>query len=102
MADKDYLDKLTSVAENDVVELKRKDESYGGSWKKRGGVGAWMMAARKIDRLENQLQKMDYNIFEAIRDDDAEDGILDDLRDLRRYLMLIEAELVAQGVVSLP
>jgi hypothetical protein len=66
--------------------------NYGTSWKKRGGVGAFMMAARKWDRLELAVGKYDYNIFRAVEGDKRAEGIMDDIRDLRRYLLLIEAE----------
>lgn len=95
-----YIDCLTQVVEQDVAEITRKDADYGGSWKKRGGVGAYMMAVRKVDRLEEQLKKVSYDIFAAIEGDTRADGVLDDLRDLRRYLLLIEAEMVARGAVK--
>ena len=104
-----YIDCLEAVAIQDVAQLKEKDKSYGGSWKKRGGVGAYMMAARKIDRIEVQLSRVPFNaahppqydIFAHLASDSRPDGILDDIRDLRRYLLLIEAEMMAQGVVIL-
>lgn len=95
-----YIDKLAAVASRDIETLKQKDAEYGGSWKRRGGIGAYMMAARKIDRLEEQMKKCGYDIFAAIQDDRRDEGVLDDLRDLRRYLLLIEAEMVDTGVVT--
>ena len=92
-----YLDKLDNVAAHDVKELKRKDEEYGSSWKKRGGVGAFMMLSRKWDRIEKQMEDNGYDIFKLIKEqNDArkKDGFLDDIRDLRRYLMLVEAEMI--------
>lgn len=82
------------VARADVTALEKAEESYGDSWKKRGGVGAFMMLARKWDRLEKQVENMDYDVFEAIKDDNREEGVIDDVRDLRRYLMLVEAEIL--------
>lgn len=96
-----YIDNLAVVANKDVEELKRKDAEYGGSWKRRGGVGAFMMAARKWDRLEEQLKNNGYDIFTSIEKDGRNEGVLDDVRDLRRYLMLIEAEMIECGVVKL-
>ncbi len=96
-----YIDLLPEVAMQDVAEVTEKDKHYGGSWKKRGGVGAFMMAARKWDRIEQILGKdFNYDIFAAIETDRRDEGILDDIRDLRRYLMLIEAEMKAKGVVK--
>ena len=85
-----FLDKVT---QEDAYFLKKAFESYGDSWKKRGGIGAFMMLARKWDRLENQTKKFNYDIFEAIESDPHPEGILDDIGDLRRYLFLVEAEI---------
>lgn len=115
-----YTDFLAQVAQNDVKVLEVKDKEYGGSWKRRGGVGAFMMLARKWDRLESALDPNKgpssnqhlaplssrlgngkfvpaYDIFSAIAADPRAEGILDDVRDLRRYLMLVEAEMLARG-----
>jgi hypothetical protein len=81
--------KLTVI---DHVKLEEAEQSYGDSWKQRGGVGAFMMLARKWDRLEKQVTEQGYDIFQAIAYDGREEGVLDDIRDLRRYLFLVEAE----------
>ena len=81
---------LEAVAKADVDQLVRKEEEYGSSWRRRGGVGAWMMAARKFDRLEQAVQRHGWDIFAAAAADMREEGVLDDIGDLRRYLMLIE------------
>lgn len=120
-----YLDHLQSVADGDVAGLKKAQLSYGDSWKRRGGVGAFMMLARKWDRLENALRPMNegagsgtaflarpkdggcvvtngcapYDIFRAAEIDTRAEGLIDDIRDLRRYLMLVEAEVLARGTV---
>ena len=49
-----------------------------------------MMLARKWDRLENQVKKFDYDVFESCKQDSRAEGILDDIQDLRRYLILVE------------
>jgi len=82
---------LFNLVEDDVRELMDAEKSYGDSWRKRGGVGAFMMLARKWDRIENQTNKEGYDIFEAISKDPTDTGILDDIRDLRRYLILVES-----------
>lgn len=98
---------LNLVAATDVEEIWPKDVSYGRSWKKRGGVGAFMMLARKIDRLETLVARHGYDVFEAVVQDGPEseqgkDGtVIAEIRDLRRYLLLVEAELVARGIVPL-
>lgn len=88
-----YLDQLEAVATDDVEALREAEKSYGDSWKKRGGVGAFMMLARKWDRLEKQVAEKNYDIFSAIAQDPREEGVIDDIRDLRRYLTLVEAEM---------
>tara|TARA_R110000796_G_scaffold62416_2_gene143951 strand:- start:1682 stop:1972 length:291 start_codon:yes stop_codon:yes gene_type:complete len=82
---------IKKLAESDVTALVRAQESYGDSWRSRGGVGAFMMLARKWDRIENQVGNDKYDVFKTITDDPSNDGILDDIRDLRRYLLLVEA-----------
>tara|TARA_B110000858_G_C17795043_1_gene471947 strand:- start:1066 stop:1356 length:291 start_codon:yes stop_codon:yes gene_type:complete len=79
------------LASSDVTALEKAQESYGDSWRNRGGVGAFMMLARKWDRIENQVSSDNYDVFKTIKDDPSSDGILDDIRDLRRYLLLVEA-----------
>jgi hypothetical protein len=99
---------LTHVAQQDVQGLEEARTHYGDSWRKRGGVGAFMMLARKWDRLETILEKgrpdvNQYDVLEYIRAEvgNGKEGVLDSVRDLRRYLMLVEAHLVETGV-SLP
>ena len=77
----------------DAESLEHSEKSYGDSWKKRGGVGAFMMLARKWDRIENQVKKHNYDIFEAFYADPSNEGIIDDVWDLRRYLFLVEDEI---------
>ena len=84
---------VMEIASYDAEALESAQRSYGDSWKKRGGVGAFMMLARKWDRLENQIREHNYEIFEAIYADPSPEGILDDIGDLRRYLFLVEAEI---------
>lgn len=81
---------IQNLANIDVAKLKHAQESYGDSWRSRGGVGAFMMLARKWDRIENQVSKDGYDIFKTINNDPSSSGILDDIRDLRRYLLLVE------------
>ena len=81
-------DKIQKLTEDDIDALKKAETSYGDSWRRRGGVGAFMMLARKWDRIENQTNKQGYDMFAAIFADTSDAGILDDIRDLRRYLLL--------------
>jgi hypothetical protein len=113
MTVKSNLSYLPHIAGQDVENLLIKDASYGSSWKKRGGVGAFMMLARKWDRIENankrrvvttddgDLENVDpHDIFGQldIEGPDKEDGLLDDIRDLRRYLILVESEMIMRWV----
>jgi hypothetical protein len=88
-----YRDSLSRLAQIDAEKVLQKDIEYGGSWKRRGGVGAFMMLARKWDRIEPQVAMHHYDIFAAAEKDQRPDGLIDDIRDLRRYLLLVEAEL---------
>lgn len=107
-----YLDFLQAVAESDIAGLLKAEQSYGNSWKRRTGVGAFMMLARKWDRIEQRVAKLvdgtggaagatRYDIFEHIAIDRRAEGIIDDIRDLRRYLLLVEAEMAARGVTEI-
>lgn len=99
---------LTDVTESDLEYIRVKDRSYGASWKKRGGVGAFMMLARKWDRLETMLQRdgIKYDIFQCIQAEQnmqgADGTALAEIRDLRRYLILVEAEMMSRRVVRVP
>tara|TARA_B110000211_G_scaffold203408_1_gene236168 strand:+ start:166 stop:522 length:357 start_codon:yes stop_codon:yes gene_type:complete len=86
---------MKEVAQNDLEALKRAETSYGNSWRRRGGVGAFMMLARKFDRIEHQSEKHGWDIFEAGEVYKGEAGLLDDIRDLRRYLLLVEEFILA-------
>ena len=49
-----------------------------------------MMLARKWDRIENQVKKHGWNVFLAMERDRRPEGIADDIKDLRCYLLLVE------------
>ena len=158
-----HMEFIDAVAAEDLRELRRKEATYQGSWKKEGGRSAWANVKRKIDRLVQMmarppepdvgfnLQNIDDtidaiseaqyhggnlivrfpgiqsatvsggqynpsglilkylrdcyvagNIFAGIRQDPtgADGSPLAEVRDLRRYLLLIEAEMMARGVVA--
>jgi len=92
----DKFNKMVTLTDADVKALEIAETTYGDSWKKRGGVGAFMMLARKWDRIENQSTKVGYDIFTAISNDPSASGILDDIQDLRRYLLLVEEHMTAE------
>jgi|TARA_R110000868_G_scaffold29465_2_gene109643 hypothetical protein len=81
---------MKNIAQEDIVSLIDSEKSYGDSWKRRGGTGAFMMLARKFDRIEQQAESCNFDIFKAGEKYDGEDGLLDDIGDLRRYLYLVE------------
>ena len=86
-----------ALARNDINELIAAQQSYGDSWKKRGGVGAFMMLARKWDRIFNQTSKLSPgNIVAAGAQCVGRDDMRDDVGDLRRYLLLVVGELAAR------
>lgn len=92
----DFKDRLVEQLEKAVEVILRKNAEYGGSWVKRGGVGAFMMFARKWDRLEHALEIKNSegrvigyrDFFELALTDRRQEGIIDDLEDLRNYLIL--------------
>lgn len=101
-----YLDQLESIAESDVANIEEKERAYGSSWKRRGGIGAFMMLARKFDRIEQRVSAevpgaQKHNLFQHILADRRAEPLLDDIRDLRRYLILVEAEMAARGVIEI-
>ena len=118
----EMLERLHKIGANDAEAVFKKDVDYGSSWKKRGGVGAFFVICRKWDRLEERVQRdirtehddfgvciensetlLDappYDLFAHIAADPRDEGILDDIRDLRRYLMLVEEEMLHRHVIN--
>jgi hypothetical protein len=90
---------LEAIVQADVEYVRRKDAQYDASWKKRGGGGAFFTIVRPWDRLENISRSVGYDVFAKIRDEGLEgpDGsLIACVRDLRRYLLLVEAEMTEQ------
>jgi len=80
-----------AAAVDDVTHLKKADLSYGSSWMKRGGQGAFFVTCRKFDRIEQQMKGMtelDAWLHNADEYGFSGDGPWGDIRDLRRYLLL--------------
>lgn len=90
---------LTNIAINDITTAYNKDQEYGASWKKRGGPGAYLTMTRKMDRLEEMAKRKNWDIFEALRDKNSSESLIDTIRDLRVYLALIENEAMKMGIV---
>jgi len=151
--DMNHMEHLESVALSDCAVLQSKEATYQGSWKRAGGVSAWFMARRNLDRLITMMAPKQFpdhittqqnvmdtlsavdnivhyagnvrglpgsieatrqilamlgdrftanDIFAKIRaNPGGEDGtVLAIVRDARRYFMLVEAEMIAEGVVE--
>lgn len=86
-----HLNFLPAVLQGDLEFIIVRDQEYGASWLKRGGVGAMMMLLRKSDRLEEGVKQepFKYDIFAFL---EAHPDRVDDIDDLRRYLALVRAE----------
>ncbi len=92
---------LMEIALNDVELLLDKDVQYKGSCFRRGGSGLFHMFARKWDRIEAMVEDCGYDIFEAVENDTRMETVLDDVADLRRYLLLAEAFLLCKRLEEL-
>lgn len=96
-----YYAHIERVSKMIAETLLRKDKEYGGSWLKRGGVGAYMMKVRKSDRLEEQTKARGYDIFIAIgQTKTSSEKLADTLLDDAGYAILILAEAIARGLVN--
>lgn len=103
----DYHQHLAAIATEDVRFTKERDTHYNGSWARRGGPGAFINLGRKWDRLETFMEKAGYDLFGEIQrqagPEQGSDGtILAEVRDLRRYLLLVEAKMTQEGAVTQP
>ena len=87
-----WLSRLGGIAAKIVETLYDKERTYRGSWQNRGGVGAFMMLARKMDRIEAQSKAQGYDIFKAVEVDGGKEGVIDDIDGLIGYLLLVRAE----------
>lgn len=90
----DHLKFLEPISQCLVKMLHEKEREYKGSWKKRGGVGAFFVAIRKADALEEIVRKNDYDVFSLLGVSGAA-SIEDQLEDLAGYCLLILAERAA-------
>lgn len=99
----EHMNCIDGIASSDCEMLRHKEKTYRGSWKKRGGVGAFMMLARKWDRIEVIAEKSGYDIFSVIEREGlggADGELISEIRDLRGYLLLVEAEMTARNIPS--
>lgn len=113
---------LDGIVAEDVDYVRRKDAQYNASWRQRGGVGAFFTIVRPLDRMMNMLDPTKvagdrreapiartlnkpiaaYDILGALRAENDMSGVdgslLACVRDLRRYLLLVEADLCEYNV----
>lgn len=89
-----WLAGLEPLAESIVDTLFDKEAAYQGSWQKRGGIGAFMMLARKWDRIENMSREKGFDVIRAIMINEGD--LEDDVRDLVGYCLLVLAEGIRQ------
>jgi hypothetical protein len=82
------LESLLGIADQDAKEVYKKNQEYGDSWCKRGGEQAFAVIWRKVDRIDSIALKNGYDIFKLWEENPSD--IRDDIRDLRRYLLLLE------------
>lgn len=105
-----YHQHIGKIAENDINYVRKKDAQYDASWKRRGGPGAWFTIVRPWDRLSQFMERpkqtgtMTHAMVPVWERNDiigamvaeklsGEDGTVTAcVRDLRRYLLLLEAE----------
>ncbi len=99
---------LLDTVERLVEKLHGKEVSYRGSWQKREGIGAFMMLARKADRLlpiiqaiyeswesiEAHAKEENYDVFKVWEACQLQcDSELNDIHDLWGYLTLVITEM---------
>jgi hypothetical protein len=63
-----YWKHLQPVADDIVRQTLEKDRTYQGSWQKSGGVSAWLMLKRKMDRLAVLLAPLSESDKANLRD----------------------------------
>lgn len=105
MERKSFEQSLRQVVADDVEGLIEAKREYGDSWRSRGGQGAYFTLVRPLDRLgvvvaKNHAGAPPYDIFAHCLDNPVrgQEGLtLNAVRDLRRYLLLVEAYLVEEG-----
>jgi len=92
--------RLEEIAMSDCSFVARKNLEYGESWAKRGGQQAFAVIWRKADRVEAILEQMDngYDIFEAWERNPG--NVIDDIRDLRQYLLLLEEKMRREEMLA--
>ena len=89
-ADEKFSDRIHKILDLTGTQLTFARRSYGESWINRGGVGAFMNLARKWDRVSQACERAGWDILKALEMDRRPEGLIDDLRDLRDYCILVD------------
>lgn len=75
---------------NELIDVcEKKDGDYSSSWCRRGGIGAFFAVWRKVDRLEAQMEKAGYNIFDVTSDPTSTESLDETIKDLVAYMLLV-------------
>ena len=82
-------DALEDYIFSNIELLRKKDSEYGASWCRRGGVGAFFTVWRKVDRLEEQLKRVQFNILDVNQDPASTESLDETMKDLMLYLALV-------------
>jgi len=99
MFDMEHLKFLEEVSAQDLEVIREKESTYMGSWKRRDGKSVFHMVARMWDRTESITNEGEKGIFQIIREQnyrDSDGNLRAVLSDLRRYLTLIEAQMLSE------
>jgi hypothetical protein len=96
----EYVKHIPDIQKMDFKTAIAGADKYGPKIFQREPGGAFHATWRKADRIEHIMAKYGYNIFAAIEDDPTDVGVLDDIRDLRVYLTLWEAEMRKRGLID--
>ncbi len=95
--------RLNFITKELVNFVNDKDIQYGSSWRKRGGAGAFMVMARKWDRIEQACETLalsKYDIFSVFKEEDRIETILDDCLDLVGYLLILVEHMIEIGHIT--
>lgn len=102
------------LAQGDAALLEAREGEYGSSWKQRGGAGAFFACVRKWDRIRMAIETprrttipFDHDVeagdaISVVSGDSRPGGLVDDVADLRRYLILWISESAARCCGPLP
>lgn len=84
-----------------VDVLMEKQPKYGDSWRRRNHSPGDNLS-RKWDRIEQALEAHNWNIWDALRADPTDTGLIDDIRDLANYCILIHEHAIATSILGYP